>query len=76
MKLIIEKDGEQRGVELSESAMKALDAIADRNGLSVEGALMQALENENFIEEIESSGGKLLIEKDDGKLREVVREYA
>ncbi|MGH2957521.1 MAG: hypothetical protein ACRDL6_11055 [Solirubrobacterales bacterium] len=75
MKLIIEQDGERIESELSESAVKALEAIAERNDLSFEDALLQALENENFIEDIEASGGRLLFEKDD-KIRELVREPA
>jgi hypothetical protein len=75
MKLIIEKDDDRQEIELPEEVVKALKAIAERNDLSIEDALLQALANENFIEDVEASGGKLLIEKDD-KIREVVREYA
>lgn len=76
MKLIIDIDGERKEIDLSEEVVKALTEISERNGLTIEGALMQALANENFIEQVEASGGKLLIKKDDGELREVVRELA
>ena len=61
-------DGQTHTVELPDETARALQEIADRNGLSLEEALRPALEqaiaNENFIEGAVASGAKLLIEKD------------
>jgi len=57
--------------ELSDSTGDTLKEIAQRNGVSVEVALKQAILNEKFIEEQAASGAKLLIEKN-GSLRELV----
>jgi hypothetical protein len=73
MKLIIEMDGKQHAIDIPPNVADALTKIAERNGITLEAALEQAIANEEFFEEIEASGGKLLVEKDD-KLRELVRE--
>ena len=70
MKVTIEINGQTYSLELPEETARRLQEIADRNGLTIEDALMQAITNEHFIEEQLASGGKLLVEKDD-KLREV-----
>jgi hypothetical protein len=72
MKITIEVEGQQRQFELGEDALRALKAIAARNEVSLEEALVQAIATEKFIEEQERSGAKLLIKKDD-QLRELVR---
>jgi hypothetical protein len=75
MNITIEVKGEQRQYELGDDALKALQAIAARNGVSLEEALVQAIATEKFIEDQERSGAKLLIKKDD-TLRELVRTTA
>ena len=73
MRVTIHYEGQDYEVELPEEAWSALQSIARRNNLSVETALVQAIFNENFLEDQQANGAKLLIEKDD-KLRELVRE--
>lgn len=73
MKLTIQIEGQEITFDVPEQVVEALQAIADRNGISLEDALAQAIVNENFLEEATANGGKLLIEKGD-KLRRL--EYA
>ncbi len=75
MKITIAVNGEDQVYELGEDALKALRAIADQSGLSLQEALVQAIATEKFIEDQVRSGAKLLIKKDD-KLRELVRTPA
>jgi hypothetical protein len=69
MAITIEIDGKR--YQLTDGTVDALKEIAQRNGVSVETALKQAILNEKFIEEQTASGAKLLIEKN-GSLRELV----
>ncbi len=71
MKFTFEINGKEYSVELSEEAVTALAAIAERSGLTPEAALEQAILNEDFIEKTTESGGQLLVRKGN-KLREVV----
>ena len=73
VKVAIDINGEKQEIELSDELFAALQAIAARNGLTLTAAIQQAILNENFIEDQQASGAKLLIEKDN-KLREIVRE--
>ncbi len=75
MKITVEIDGQQQTVELPDATVRALAAIANRNNLSLAAALQQAIANENFLEDQQATGTKLLVEKD-GKIRELVREPA
>jgi predicted transcriptional regulator len=70
MKITIEIDGQPQEVELPDKVVEALEKIAERNGISLQAALQQAIVNENFIEEA-AKDGKLLVEKDD-KFQELV----
>lgn len=72
MRITIEVNGENRVYELGEDALRALKAIAARNAIPLEDALVQAIATEKFIEDQELSGARFLIKKDD-TLRELVR---
>jgi hypothetical protein len=69
MPIMIQIDGQT--YELSDETARTLVEIAQRNNVTPEVALKQALLNEKFIEEQTTSGAKLLIEKN-GSLRELV----
>jgi hypothetical protein len=73
MKITIEIDGRQETFDVSEETLAALQAIATRNGLSLATALQQAVTNENFLEDQQANGVKLLVEQN-GTLRELVRK--
>jgi hypothetical protein len=70
MKMTLEINGQTYHLELPDETARALEAIAARNSLTLEGALQQAIVNELFIEEQLDSGGKLILEKG-AKLREL-----
>lgn len=61
--------------ELSEETARTLVEIAQRNNVTPEVALKQAILNEKFIEEQTTTGAKLLIERN-GSLRELVLKPA
>lgn len=73
MKIIVEIDGKEQTLDLPAETVRELTAIAARNGISFATALQQAVANENFLENQQANGGKLIIQKGD-KLRELVRE--
>jgi hypothetical protein len=75
MRVTIEIDGQEHTMDLPDETVRYLEAIAARNNLSFLTALQQAIFNENFLEDQQANGAKLLIVKDD-KLRELVREPA
>lgn len=52
-------------VDLDEDAAEALRAIAERNNLTLEQAVVQAAVNEKLIEDLVDSGGQLLVKKGD-----------
>jgi hypothetical protein len=73
VKIIVEIDGKEQTLDLPAETVRELTAIAARNGISFATALQQAVANENFLENQQANGGKLIIQKGD-KLRELVRE--
>lgn len=73
MKITIEVGGVPQEFELTDETAAALQAIADRSGVSLATALQQAITNENFLEIQQESGTKLLVEQN-GTLRELVRK--
>jgi len=75
MKVTIEIDGKPETVELPDETAHALREIADRNNLTVEAALRQAITNEKFLEDQQDKGSNLLIERN-GKIRVLVRDPA
>ena len=70
MKVTIEINGETHELDVPDETARALQEIADRNGLTLEAALQQAISNEKFFEEQVANGAKVLVEKD-RQLREV-----
>jgi hypothetical protein len=63
---------EGQTVELPESTVRDLLALASRGDLSLIGALQQAIINENYLERLEASGTQLIIERR-GRMRYLVR---
>jgi len=64
--------------ELPEQTIEALASIATQYGLDYGNALVQAIANENFIEELEQDGYRLIIKQPDrflrrGRMRYLVR---
>jgi cysteine synthase len=59
-------------VNLNEDAMTALRELAEKNGMTLGQALGQAIASEKFLRDEVSKGGKILIEKPDQSIREVV----
>lgn len=60
-------------VNFSDDAYKLLEAIAERTGKSVSEILRDALALEKLYDETVLENGRVLIERKDGSLREVVR---
>jgi hypothetical protein len=71
MRLILRIDDRDYEIDLREETVRELEAIAGRNGISLQGAILQAIRNENFLEDQTAAGGRLLIEKDN-RLQELV----
>lgn len=59
-------------VNLTDEAMAALRELADKRGITLGQALGQAIASEKFLHDEVSKGGKVLIEKPDQTVREVV----
>jgi predicted transcriptional regulator len=59
-------------VNLNDEAMSALRELADKRGVTLGQALGQAIASEKFFSDEISKGGKVLIEKPDRTVREVV----
>ena len=59
-------------VNLTDDALAALKDLADKRGISMGQALGQAIASEKFLQDEVSKGGKVLIEKPDQTIREVV----
>jgi Ribbon-helix-helix protein, copG family len=59
-------------VSLSEETIALLQGIARRRGVSMTEAVRIAIKTEDYIEQQIESGGKILIEKPDKTMREVV----
>lgn len=59
-------------VNLTDEAIAALKALADKRGISLGQALGQAIASEKFLQDEVNKGGKVLIEKPDHTVREVV----
>lgn len=58
-------------LSLRKSDVKNLDEVADAAELNRNDAIRKALASEAFIQRVLSSGGKILIEEPDGKIKEV-----
>jgi Ribbon-helix-helix protein, copG family len=59
-------------VSLSEETIALLQGIARRRGVSMTEAVRIAIKTEDYIEQQIESGSKILIEKPDKTMREVV----
>ena len=59
-------------VNLSADAMAALKDLAERRGITLGQALGQAIASEKFFSDETSNGGKVLIERPNQPIREVV----
>lgn len=59
-------------VSLTGEAIGAIKEIASRRGISMSDALRQAIGTEKFLVEEHDKGSKILIERPDQSLREVV----
>jgi hypothetical protein len=59
-------------VNLTEEDIQTLKRLAEAKGLTMTDTLRLALQTEAFIQERQQRGEKLLIEKSDGSLREVL----
>jgi hypothetical protein len=64
--------------ELPEQTVQALASIATKNGLDYGTAIVQAIANENFLEELEQYGYRLIIKQPrrflrSGRMRYLVR---
>ncbi|MDQ6669789.1 MAG: ribbon-helix-helix protein, CopG family [Chloroflexota bacterium] len=76
-KLAREQSGEETGrvkltVNLPERDMATLRNIAARRDMSMTDVVRRAIAMEQFIEEVESEGGKLLVEQRDRSMRQLV----
>ena len=59
-------------VNLPEREMAVLRRIADRRDITLTDAVRRAIAMEQFIEEVERQGGKLLVEQPDRTIRQLV----
>ncbi len=74
------KEQEKRGkathrvnVYFSDEAYEALNEIAHRKGKSISDVLRDALALEKWYEDTKQEGARVLVEREDGQLREIVR---
>jgi predicted transcriptional regulator len=59
-------------VNLTDDALQALRELAESNNMTLGQALGQAIASEKFLRDEVKKGGRVLIEKPDQTLREVV----
>jgi predicted transcriptional regulator len=59
-------------VSLSQEAVDALNQIADSRGVSLTEALRQAIASEKFLSDEVSKGSKILVERPNQPVREIV----
>lgn len=59
-------------INLSEDAIEDLKQIAEKRKTSVADVIRQAIATEKFVHETTSTGGKILVENKDRKVREVL----
>lgn len=60
-------------VYFSDDAYESLTEIAQRKGKSISDVLRDALALEKWYEDTKEEGGRVLVERDNGQLREIVR---
>ncbi len=61
MRITIEINGEKQEIELPDATVHALMTLADRNGLTIDQMLQQAIANEQFIEDKIEAGEEILV---------------
>jgi predicted transcriptional regulator len=59
-------------VNLPEETVTNLRELAEKRGITLTEALRRAIANEHFLEDEVKSGGKVLVEKPDKTVREIV----
>lgn len=59
-------------VNLPDSTVEALKGIAQDRGITVTEALRQAVESQRFLQQEIQQGSKVLLEKPDDSLRQVI----
>ncbi len=59
-------------VNLPDETVEAIKTIAAQRGTTVTEALRRAVESEKFLSEETRSGSKILVEKPEGTIRQVV----
>lgn len=67
------KTSHRVNVNFSEGAYASLQRLAERRGKSISEILRDAIAFESWYQETADSGGRILIEREDGSLRELVR---
>ncbi len=60
-------------VDFSEDAYEVLTDIAHRRGKTISGVLRDALALEKWYEDTKDEGGRVLVERKSGELRELLR---
>jgi predicted transcriptional regulator len=58
-------------VNLSEDAVRKLKAMAGKNGITLTEQLRRSIATEVWREQVEESGGSVLVENENGQVREV-----
>jgi predicted transcriptional regulator len=58
-------------VNLSEDAVKKLKEMAGKNGITLTEQLRRSIATEVWREQVEESGGSVLVESESGQVREV-----
>jgi predicted transcriptional regulator len=58
-------------VNLSDETIEDLREVANRRGITLTEAIRQAIATEKFVQDERDGGGKILIEKPGGRVREV-----
>jgi hypothetical protein len=76
---LTDKAQEERGqrvrvnANFSPESYEVLTEIAQRRGKSISDVLRDAIAFEKWYQDIVDSGGHVLVERDNGRLREIVR---
>ena len=60
-------------VNFSDDAYEALKEIARRKGKSISEVIRDAIALEKWYEDTKREGGRVIVELDDGRTREIVR---
>ncbi len=68
-----ERSSRRVNVDFSNDAYEVLTHIAQRKGQTVSGVLRDALALEKLYEDTVLKNGRVLVEREDGSLREVIR---